>query len=378
MKLNIYKKLILTFIMAGVLIGCENNKLPSPDNSTENIVSFESTVNHKTQNMYELFGENCIAEQTFFIELSEYEGEVYFVPYAPSDNNPEFFIEIIQDGTILTTINTYVPDDLSGETFTGLDAVSFWDINYDNSTDILLIQTYGDTTFASVYYGFTPDAYDYERYFIAQSDLSDTITAEVSSLTVEEICRFLSDGKKNGSFSDYSEAFFYVTRLAALEGYDDMGYNLIYFDEDNIPELVTGLDNYYISLYTYKDGILYRPIDRWPYGVSGNVGYEYVPYKNSLRNFNTEYAGAIHYTTYSTMNDQYFLDIINEVKFVNFDDVNENGILDPEEESSLGFDCASYLNGEKVPYIECEKCDVGEYEFIRPILSVEELKNLLY
>ena len=201
--------------------------------------------------------------------------------------------------------------------------------------------------------------------------ISYKITGDDKTQKIHELST--EDCIANQTFSNYKEAFYYVIKQESLEGYDDLGYNLIYFDEDDIPELVTGLNNYYISLYTYKDGMLYRPIDSWSYNISGNVGYEYVPYQNSLRYNNTEYAGAIHYTTYSTMNDQYFIDIVNEVKIVNFDDVNENGILDPEEESFLGINGASYLNGEKVPYIECEKCDVGEYEFIRPILSAEEL-----
>ena len=379
MKLRNYGNLLPVLIMTVILTGCKNKEIQHHDdtNSTENTVFAENVVNDKPQESHALFGKNCITEQTFSVELSEYEGEVSFVPYAPSDGNSKFFVEIIQNRTILTTINAYIPDNLTGETFTSLDAVSFWDINYDNSTDILLIQTYGDKSFASVYYGFTPDAYDFERYFIAQPKLSDTLTEKVSALTVNEIRNLISDNKKNGSFSDYKEAFYYVTKLAALEGYVDLGYNLIYFDEDDIPELVTGKESYYVSLYTYKDGTLYMPMNRWAYGVSGNVGYEYVPYKNSLRNYNTEYAGAILYTTYSTMNDQYFMDTVAEVKLVNFDDVNENGILDPEEEGSFASDDVAYLNGEKVHYKECEKYDVGEYELIRPVLSVEELLNML-
>ena len=178
-------------------------------------------------------------------------------------------------------------------------------------------------------------------------------------------------------FSDYKEAFYHIAQQSSLEGSDDLGYNLIYFDDDAIPELVTGLDDYYISLYTYKDGTLYMPIDHWPYGVSGNVGYEYVPYQNSLRNYNTEYAGAIHYTTYSTMNDQFLIDTVAEIKHMNFDDVNENGIFDPEDEVSLGYYGVTYLNGEEVSYTECEKYEIGEYEFIRPVMTLNELLDVL-
>ena len=134
MKRNFFLSLFVTLLIAGTICGCGK--------------------------MNALFGENCIADQTFSVELSEYEGEVYFVPYAPSEQNPEFSIKIIKDGTTLSTLNAYVPESLTGASFTSLDAVSFWDINYDSCTDILLIQTYDDTSFVSVYYGFAPNAYE--------------------------------------------------------------------------------------------------------------------------------------------------------------------------------------------------------------------------
>lgn len=66
-----------------------------------------------------------------------------------------------------------------------------------------IIQTYGNSQFVSVYYGFAPNAYDFERYFCAQPELSDTITAQANSLTIKEIRNLISDGKKNGSFTSH-------------------------------------------------------------------------------------------------------------------------------------------------------------------------------
>lgn len=377
----IYKKsdiTLLVLLSIGILVGCDDKKTPIHDTtqqlSSENT---KDTILSEVKDMQIGFRENCIEEQTFSVELSEYDGDVYFVPYAPTAENPEFSVEIIQNGNLLTTLRESIPDYLESETFTSLDAVSFWDVNYDSCTDIVLIQTYGDTSFATIYYGFASNAYDFERYFIPQRELSDTITNNVANLTIIDIRNYISDSKKNGTFASYQEAYYYVARLATLEGNSDLTYNLIYFDEDDIPELVTGKKDYYVSLYTYKDGTVYMPMDFWAYGVSGNVGYEYVPYKNSMRNYNTEYAGAIHYTTYSTMNEQYLMDTVAEVKHVNFDDINQNGILDPEEENSLGNYGVSYLNGEEVDYKECKKYDVGTYEYMEPIMSLNELTSAL-
>ena len=100
----------------------------------------------------ELFGDNCIVEQTFEVELSEYNGKVWFVPYVPSSDNRDFRVQIVQNGEILKEITAFVPENLAGKQFNSLDAVPFFGANYDDITDIVLIETYGNITFAAVYF----------------------------------------------------------------------------------------------------------------------------------------------------------------------------------------------------------------------------------
>ncbi len=59
--------------------------------------------------MKERFGEGCIEEQTFAVELNGYEGEVWFVPLAPSEENPEFRAKLVRDGKVLARLSSYVP-----------------------------------------------------------------------------------------------------------------------------------------------------------------------------------------------------------------------------------------------------------------------------
>lgn len=123
-------------------------------------------------------------------------------------------------------------------------------------------------------------------------------------------------------------------------------YDLIYFNNDSIPELVAGLDGYWISMYTYdpKQDKVYQLIDKWGYGAMGNTGYEYLPKKNFLRNYNSDFAGAIRYTYCGKMKNH---KIINrypeELKAVFFDDENKNGIPDEGEST----DQESYYYGSK-------------------------------
>lgn len=329
----------------------------------------------RTDSLQKEFGENCIADQTYEVELSQYSGKVYFVPFAPAENGKAFSIQIIQNGEVLTQIDPYVPEGIPQDGFTGLDAAAFYDVNYDGNTDIVLIETYGNKSFAAVYYGF--DGYssrDYERQFMAKEQLSRAITEGVDTLTVPEIRNFLSEGKKNGEFSGYGEAYKAVSRLYELEREGTMEYNLIYVDEDTVPELAAGLSGYYVSLYTYHDGTVYTLMDEWAYGAMGNAGYEYSPKKNSLRNYNTDYAGAILYTTYMTIGSSYSIDTEASLVTYNFDDVNGNGMPDEEEMDSLGVYGAVYMNGEQIAADEEIPYDAGEYEYIDVTMDRAELE----
>lgn len=339
----------------------------------------------ETDPMKEMFGEYCISDQTFEVELSEYSGKVWFVPFAPSQDNPDFSIQIIQNGEVLANLRSYVPETLKGQKFTSLDAVSFFDINYDDATDIVLIETYGDTSFAAVYYGFTEDAYDFERHFFSQDLLSENITKEVQQLTIPKIRSLISD-KRNGEFSDYKEAYRAVSQLCRLEQETDNQdsiikweekYELIDIDGDDIPELAAGVSGYFVSLYTYRNGKVYTLMDEWGYGAMGNAGYEYCPGKNSLRNYNADMAGGIMNTTYMTVNDKYSIETVAYIVTYNWDDANRNGALDPEEEASYFNYSVSYIGDREVTEEEILSYDLGEYQYIDPDMSFDDFRAAL-
>lgn len=105
----------------------------------------------------------------------------------------------------------------------------------------------------------------------------------------------------------------------------------------------------------------------------GNAGYEYAPKKNSLRNYNSDYAGAILYTTYMEVKKDHRVETVAQIKTVNFDDVNGNGVPDEDETESMGNYGVTYLNGKEASPEECAAYDAGKYEMICGDLSLEEL-----
>lgn len=347
-----------------------DSETPAETNGTE-------TNNSETNDAKIHYGENQITGQTFQVELSEYDGMVDFVPFAPSESQPDFHMQIFQNGEVLTDIAAYVPENLEGESFASLDAVSFYDVNYDGNTDIVLIETYGSESFAAVYYGYPADSDAENPYFFAQERLSEYLSSQATSLSVPEIRKFLSGGKKNGEFESYKEAYLAVSRLCQAQDGTDARYDLIYFNEDDTPELAAGVPGYHTSLYTYDAGTVYALMDRWPYGAMGNAGYEYAPRKNSMRNYNSDFAGAIVYTSYFSMSPQYSMDTVAQIETFNFDDANGNGVPDEDEMDSVGRYGVNYIDGREVSQEECDAYAAGEYEYIEVELELGGLEKAL-
>ncbi|MCM1121203.1 MAG: hypothetical protein NC416_01330 [Eubacterium sp.] len=337
--------------------------------------------------LQERFGEDCITSQTFAVTLDGFEGEVWFVPFAPSAEVPEFRVQLMQEGRILTELRPHEVTQERGLTFTSLDAVSFWDVNFDGCTDIVMVAAYGDTQLASVYYG------DYGKnegsesgtlYYTWNLPLSDSITAQASPLTIPGIRGLLSGGKRNGEFASCAEAYEAVVNLSILaqgeEPYEDYQYDLIYVDEDEVPELVTGQNWYYVNLYTYADGTVYTLMDDWGYGAMGNAGYEYAPGDNSIRNDNADYAGAIMDTTYMRINDQHEIETTAWVETYNFVDANGNGLPDEGEDLEEGAG-KSLINGKEASDEELAafypKYDMGNYQMIIGTKTAEEVRRAL-
>lgn len=124
-------------------------------------------------------------------------------------------------------------------------------------------------------------------------------------------------------------------------------YNLIYFNNDNIPELVVGRNGYWVSMYTYdkKDNKVHTVIDQWAYGAMGNAGYAYIAKKNFLYNRNSDYAGAIVYISCMKMKNNKMVSYYpKQLKYLAFKDKNKNGVPDNGESYTSSY---TYYYGNK-------------------------------
>ncbi len=159
---------------------------------------------------------------------------------------------------------------------------------------------------------------------------------------------------------------------------EEARFSLIYFDEDAVPELaVSAQQSCRLFLYTYHEGNAVELIDGWSFGAMGNTGYLYVPYQNSLQNYNHDYAGLLGYTSYMSITPQKTLEVTNVIETWNFNDLNGNGIPDEGEyENEPGF-TAYYVDGVEITAEEAAAYAKGEYQPIGGTLTLEELRTAL-
>lgn len=155
-------------------------------------------------------------------------------------------------------------------------------------------------------------------------------------------------------------------------------FSLIYFDEDAVPELaVSAQESYQLFLYTYHEGNAVELIDGWSFGAMGNTGYLYVPYQNSLQNYNHDYAGLLGYTSYMSITPQKTLEVTDVIETWNFNDLNGNGFPDEGEyDNELNF-TAYYVDGVEITAEEAAAYAKGEYQPIGGTLTLEELRTAL-
>lgn len=158
--------------------------------------------------------------------------------------------------------------------------------------------------------------------------------------------------------------------------YQAYTYALIYFDQDNIPELVAGTDGYWVSMYTYDpdEGKVYTVMDQWGYGAMGNAGYEYLPKKNCLRNYNSDFAGAVMYTHYAKMKNH---EIVSrrELKQQFFTDKNRNHMPDEDEYTDQP---SCYCDGKKISAEKFQSYLIpGKFKEIKGTMTYRNIKKKL-
>ena len=161
---------------------------------------------------------------------------------------------------------------------------------------------------------------------------------------------------------------------------DELRYDLIYVNEDDIPELVIGLPGYYVSLYTYSAGQVYTVMDEYGYGAMGNHGYSYIPKQNVISCDNSDLAGALMWEIFWKMND------LNVLEPLYDEDLNiryfesEPDEFYPEDLSNIDYTDNPYYYYGTTPLTQSEYLAYipqGDYKYIEGVFDYDTIIEAL-
>lgn len=132
-------------------------------------------------------------------------------------------------------------------------------------------------------------------------EIDETDSTEETEATTEETIETTVETEIEEIIPDYQNDY-----IVAMDDFinlyfgdsEELTFDLIYVNEDSIPELVIGQEGFHVSLFTWKDGEVITLMDMWPYGAFGNAGYAYYPKQNIMYNRDSDYAGAMYYESY--------------------------------------------------------------------------------
>ena len=240
-------------------------------------------------------------QSCFQTTLSEYESPVEVqIVLGEGSSFPSIYIR--EGGDLVEALQIGDLEERQNSTFESMGQVFFRDYDMDQDTDILVFYTTDAGRRLQIFEGYDAAA-DLLRPGFENLGFGAKIAErigergmELNKRTFQEVvgCRY---GEEYRFFS-WQDAWRFVAGLDDIR-YGEMAcYDLIYVDEDDVPELlVWDQKNPVGNLYTYEDGKVYRVIEEWRYSGYG-AGVEpmrdYFPRGNRLYYFQL-YGGRMSY-----------------------------------------------------------------------------------
>lgn len=226
----------------------------------------------------------------------------------------EYFKIIIIDsnGKTLKTINGHE------EGFSTASGQGFWmnDISLENNETVLKVSygEIGEDDQKEHEYTIKIDLSNYtveksENINIVEVDENDYVTNTTTEKQNAE-----DNMSLNNNSADYAKEYIkIIDKYESDYPENNITCDLIYFNNDNIPDLVIGISGYWVSLYIYENGTIYNPVDEWGYGTGGSKYYEYLEKKGAIYNYGNSYAGAIGEITLYILNSKKEFDVLSYV-----------------------------------------------------------------
>ena len=166
-----------------------------------------------------------------------------------------------------------------------------------------------------------------------------------SGKTTETNTTSNNDTKTESNYSkEYKKIIEKIEKTENKNSDVNLTCDLIYFNNDDIPDLVIGNLGHWVSLYMYENGTVYNPINKWVYGAGGNTGYEYQEKRALIRNYNSDYAGAIITTSLFVLNSNRKFDSFSNTQRGTTGENIDTAVINETLESYGGY----YYNENKI------------------------------
>ena len=168
-----------------------------------------------------------------------YFGNVLVAAYEPTQGNFDVTFKVIEDGTVVQTIyGDYEKNNLIDKTFAGIEDMGFDDFNEDGGMDLFVIAKYLEENNEYSYEAkiFECGEQGYLRY-LKEDSIRETEKISSEDPRVDVVMEDMS-GSGFQAFVAWKET--YIAEIETGDYPDGMfaGFNLIWVDDNDIPELV--------------------------------------------------------------------------------------------------------------------------------------------
>ncbi len=112
----------------------------------------------------------------------------------------------------------------------------------------------------------------------------------------------------NNKYNNYLDAYTsLINKLIFEYGNNYITYKLVYFNNDDIPDLMYGHDGYWTAIASFKNGEVKLPFGEQGigYGISGRSGFTFDEKSGMIVDSDSDYAGGIMTTSYTFFDDDY-------------------------------------------------------------------------
>ena len=320
---GLFTPLVVIMLIAVLIIGIGGGYLLSKNDNLFNKNGTQSNNNNNNESQSQNTsntddgnkGDNEENQSTSVITAGLYQ---YTQKFEKDNLGIGYFLYLYDNGTFKYEHSVYTPSGVIGE-YTIKDNILILNAQYSTASDTDITPT-NKTIYLKIdnntiiyqngFYNELSKEYsdvDFNNIIMVKANESD----DKEYLKLYPSVEYIINQAYTTNLVDYAKEYIkIIEKIETDYPESNITGDFIYFNNDDIPDLVIGVSGYWVSLYIYENGTVYNPVDEWGYGAMGNPGYDYQEKKGVIFNFNTDFAGEIFTSSISVLNSKYEFDTL--------------------------------------------------------------------